>query len=80
MKVHKGFKYLLEWESNPFYWNKDIKEIKKDPEIIEVDDYYYTTVISHFTGDFSIVDCTCEKTGNFYPIATELLYDYFDND
>jgi len=79
MKVYKGHKYLLEWKHNPFYWNKNIKEIKKDPSITKEDNYYYTTVISHFTGNFSIVDCTCDiETGDFYPIQTELLYDDFD--
>ena len=79
-KVFKGKKYLLHWESNPFYWNKDIEEIKKIPNIVNDCEEYYTIVIPHFTGTFGIVDCTCDlETGDFYPINTDLLQDYDDN-
>ena len=77
MKTYKGEKYLLHWTKNPFYWNDNIKDIKKNPNIIKQNGRYYTIVIAHFTGCFSMVDCTCDmKTGDFYPINVSLLKDY----
>ncbi len=78
-KIFKGEKYLLHWRSNPFYWNYDIKDIKKLSNIKSDCEEYYTIVVPHFTGTFDIVDCTCDlETGDFYPINTELLQDYDD--
>jgi len=75
--VTAGTKYLLRWRSNPFYWNKSLKEIKKDRYVIESRGRYYTLVEANFTGDFNAVDCICDmNTGDYYPVNTSLLKIY----
>jgi len=70
-------KYLLHWRSNPFYWNKSLREIKKDRYTIKQNGRYYTLVEANFTGDFKAVDCICDfNDGSSYPINTSLLKIY----
>lgn len=70
--------YLLHWEDNPCFWNNDESDMLRisltNPQVVEIDGKYYTKVKPHYTGEFEIVDCTCDYyTGDFYPIHTDLL-------
>lgn len=74
MKVRKGCPYLLHWKDNPFWWNENLDAIKDLKNVVKKNGRYYTIVFPHYTGDFEVVDCTCDKyTGDFYPIHTSLL-------
>ena len=75
--ITAGKKYLLHWRRNPFYWNRSLREVKKDRYTVRQKGRFYTIVEAHFTGDFNVVDCTCDfNDGSYYPINTELLRMY----
>ena len=73
MRINKGRAYLLHWRNNPSVWNDDLKELKRTKKVILRNGKYYTKVVPHYTGDFYMVDCTCDNKGNSYPIISDLL-------
>lgn len=73
MKVYKDREYYLHWKRNPETWNSDLKTLKKEKRVEKYQNGWYTQVIANYTGDFQIVDCTCDKEGNFHPIFTSNL-------
>ena len=75
-RINEGYEYLLHWKNNPCTWNDSLSSIKKRKDIVKIKGRYYTIVIAHYTGDFFIVDCTCDSKGNYYPIYADLLKPY----
>lgn len=73
-KIHAGVEYLLHWRNNPNTWNEDLETLKFNNRVEKINKRYYTRVVAHFTGNFAVVDCTCnERTGDFYSINTSNL-------
>jgi hypothetical protein len=71
-----GKDYYLHWSNNPAYWNDNLENLKKKNIVHKVNGKYFTIVTCHYSGDFSIIDCTCNlDNGDFYLIDTENLYE-----
>ena len=76
-RITAGKTYLLHWSRNPFTWNEDLKDLISKKKVEKINGRYYTKVIAHMSGNFYIVDCTCDQeTDDFYPINTSLLKPY----
>ena len=73
MTTESGRQYLLPWGKNPAIWNDNLKDLIKDMKVIKRGSRYYSIVTAHFTGDYSVVDCTCLNNGDFYPVNTSNL-------
>lgn len=73
MKTIAGENYLLHWTKNPFTCNEKLKDLINNNKVQKINGRYYTTVTAHFSGSFAVVDCTCTKDGDFYPINTSNL-------
>lgn len=75
MKTVRGEKYLLHWKKNPTMWDEKLKDLIKDGLVIKKNSrsHYYSVVTAHYTGDYSVVDCTCADNGDFYPVNTSNL-------
>jgi hypothetical protein len=74
IKTRQNEEYYLAWTRNPDTWNENLKDLIKSGRVEKVGGRYYTRVIAHYTGTFSIIDCTCnKKSGDFYPINTSNL-------
>ena len=77
-KVREGEKYLLHWRKNPSTWNDNLKDLIETEKVIRINKQYYTIVISHYTGSYSVVDCTCDNKGNVHPIMVCNLKETYD--
>lgn len=73
MKIRENEEYLLHWTNNPAVWNEDLKDLISTKKVEKINGRYYTRVTAHFSGNFSVVDCTCSSRGDFYPINTSNL-------
>lgn len=71
--INKDIPMLLHWTRNPSTWNSTLKNLKKQKKVILQNRKYYSIVYPHYSGYFSIVDCTTDKDGNYYPINTDNL-------
>jgi hypothetical protein len=67
-KIRKGETYLLHWKRNPALWNDDLKKLISHNIVKKINKQYYSRVVAHYTGQFDVVDCTCNNKGDYYPI------------
>jgi hypothetical protein len=73
-KIRENEEYYLLWTRNPDTWNDNLNDLKLKRRVFKVGKRYYTKVTAHYSGNFNIVDCTCNNdTGDFYPIYTSNL-------
>jgi hypothetical protein len=70
MTIIEGNQYLLHWRKNRAMWNDNLKDLIKANKVVKRNNRYYSIVTAHYSGDYSIVDCTCDDNGDFYPVNT----------
>ena len=72
-KINSSEEYYLFWKYNPAIWNENLETLKRKGVVTKINGRYYSKVTAHYSGDFEVVDCTCDNKGNFYPIYTDNL-------